>query len=113
MAPIAIAECLPAGSSLKVVDPTPLEAISHGLTLPGIPVFDKLENKRQWMCVLLHTCKFLPKLTPNRTRKEHMAGVFRVFARLGYTEGMSGHISVVDPIRTDAMWMNPLGVRST
>ena len=41
-----------------------------------------------------------------------MAGVFRVFARLGYTEGMSGHISVLDPIHTDAMWMNPLGVRS-
>ena len=41
-----------------------------------------------------------------------MAGVFRVFARLGYAEGMSGHISVLDPIRTDAMWMNPLGVRS-
>ena len=41
-----------------------------------------------------------------------MAGVFRVFARLGYTEGTSGHISVVDPVRTDAMWMNPLGVRS-
>ena len=41
-----------------------------------------------------------------------MAGVFRVFARLGYAEGMSGHISVLDPIQTDAMWMNPLGVRS-
>ena len=40
-----------------------------------------------------------------------MAGVFRVFARLGYAEGMSGHISVLDPIHTDAMWMNPLGVR--
>ena len=39
-----------------------------------------------------------------------MAGIFRVFARLGYAEGMSGHISVLDPIRTDAMWMNPLGV---
>ena len=41
-----------------------------------------------------------------------MAGVFRVFARLGYTEGMSGHISVLDPIQPDAMWMNPLGVHS-
>ena len=35
-----------------------------------------------------------------------------MFARLGYAEGMSGHISVLDPIQTDAMWMNPLGVRS-
>ena len=39
-----------------------------------------------------------------------MAGAFRIFARHGYTEGMSGHISVRDPIFTDAFWMNPLGV---
>ena len=52
-------------------------------------------------------------LTSKIVRKEHMAGVFRVFARLGYAEGMSGHISVLDPIQTDAMWMNPLGVGST
>lgn len=39
-----------------------------------------------------------------------MAGAFRVFARHGYTEGMSGHISVRDPIQEDAFWMNPLGV---
>lgn len=60
-----------------------------------------------------HSAPFRVKLTRNlSSRKEHMAGVFRVFARLGYAEGMSGHISVLDPIHTDAMWMNPLGVRS-
>ena len=29
-----------------------------------------------------------------------MAGVFRVFARLGHAEGMSVHISVLDPVQT-------------
>ncbi|KAM0796503.1 putative aldolase [Usnea florida] len=91
MAPIATSEAPPIPASSTGVKPTPLEAISHGLTLPGIPSFDVPEDKRQWI-------------------KEHMAGVFRVFARLGYAEGMSGHISVLDPIQTDAMWMNPLGV---
>lgn len=91
---IATSNTPPHAPSMKSAEPTPLEAISHGPTLPGIPSFENLEEKRQWI-------------------KEHMAGVFRVFARLGYTEGMSGHISVLDPIQTDAMWMNPLGVRYT
>jgi ribulose-5-phosphate 4-epimerase/fuculose-1-phosphate aldolase len=38
-----------------------------------------------------------------------MAGAFRVFARKGFTEGMSGHISVRDPENPHAFWTNPLG----
>jgi ribulose-5-phosphate 4-epimerase/fuculose-1-phosphate aldolase len=38
-----------------------------------------------------------------------MAAVFRSWARHGYTEGQSGHISVRDPEYPDCMWMNPLG----
>ena len=73
-------------------EPTPLEAMSHGsVALPGIPSFSNLEEKRKWQL-------------------EHMAGAFRVFARHGFTEGMSGHISVRDPIEPNAFWINPLGV---
>ena len=75
----------------RTKDATPIQAMSHGPTIPGIPSFRDLEEKRQWQL-------------------EHMAGAFRVFARHGYTEGMSGHISVRDPIQRDAFWMNPLGV---
>jgi hypothetical protein len=39
----------------------------------------------------------------------HTAAVFRDFARKGFTEGMSGHISVRDPQYGDYIWMNPLG----
>jgi ribulose-5-phosphate 4-epimerase/fuculose-1-phosphate aldolase len=38
-----------------------------------------------------------------------MAAVFRDFARKGFTEGMSGHISVRDPEFPNYIWMNPLG----
>ncbi|KAH0362733.1 arad-like aldolase/epimerase, partial [Aureobasidium melanogenum] len=41
---------------------------------------------------------------------EHMAGAFRVFSRKGYTEGMSGHISLRDPENPEYFWTNPLGV---
>ncbi|KAH8690394.1 class II aldolase/adducin N-terminal [Phaeosphaeriaceae sp. PMI808] len=39
-----------------------------------------------------------------------MALAFRVFARLGYTDGMAGHISVRDPENPHTFWTNPLAV---
>ncbi len=38
----------------------------------------------------------------------HMAATFRYFARQGFAEGQSGHISVRDPEFAGLMWMNPL-----
>lgn len=59
-----------------------------GYEYPGIPQFTDLYAKRQWQL-------------------EHMAGAFRVFARMGFTEGASGHISVRDPVDRDTFWINP------
>ncbi|KAK2600131.1 hypothetical protein QQS21_005146 [Conoideocrella luteorostrata] len=39
----------------------------------------------------------------------HMAAVFRNWARVGFTEGISGHISVRDPEHEGLIWMNPIG----
>lgn len=60
-----------------------------GYEFAGIPVITDLYKKRQWQL-------------------EHMAGAFRVFARKGFTEGTSGHISVRDPIDLNTFWINPL-----
>ena len=68
---------------------SPLELISQGQTLPGIPTFPSFHLHRQWIL-------------------EHMALAFRVFARKSYTEGMSGHISVRDPEYPHTFWTNPL-----
>ena len=64
---------------------TPLEMISQGQCLPGIPTFPSYAQHRQWML-------------------EKMALAFRVFARKSYTEGMSGHISVRDPENPHTFW---------
>ncbi|KAF2864484.1 putative aldolase [Piedraia hortae CBS 480.64] len=69
---------------------TPLELISQGTPLPGIPHFPTFSAHRSWML-------------------RHMALAFRVFARKGYTEGMAGHISVRDPEWPHTFWTNPLG----
>lgn len=55
-----------------------IQRLSQGVTLSGVPSFSSLELKRQWML-------------------EHLAGAFRVFARKGFVEGLTGHISLRDP----------------
>lgn len=103
MAPTAISDILPSGPlTSKSVNPsakeqhhvhgmedkTPLAAISHGdVMLAGVPKFDDFAAKRQWQL-------------------EHMAAAFRHWAREGYVEGISGHISVRDPETHDVFWTN-------
>ncbi|GJN66474.1 hypothetical protein PLICBS_000492 [Purpureocillium lilacinum] len=58
--------------------------------LTGIPTFPSFQEHRRHIVV-------------------HMAAVFRNWARNGYTEGISGHISVRDPEFPDLIWMNPIG----
>jgi ribulose-5-phosphate 4-epimerase/fuculose-1-phosphate aldolase len=45
-----------------------------------------------------------------RHRLERLAGVCRVFGRLGYSEGLLGHVTVRDPEYPDRFWINPVGV---
>lgn len=99
MAPSAVTtEVVPLAPSKQAVpkskdDPTkeqtPLQAISQGVCLPGIPLFSSYDKQRAWIL-------------------SHMAGAFRVFARKGFAEGMSGHISVRDPENPHTFWTNPL-----
>ncbi|RST12101.1 class II aldolase/adducin family protein [Streptomyces sp. WAC05374] len=42
-------------------------------------------------------------------RKRRLAGALRLFARFGYEEGVSGHITARDPEFPDCFWVNPFG----
>ena len=43
-------------------------------------------------------------------RKAKLAGALRIFGRLGFGEGVAGHITARDPERTDCFWVNPFGM---
>ncbi|MCX3058387.1 class II aldolase/adducin family protein [Streptomyces beihaiensis] len=45
-----------------------------------------------------------------RYRKERLAGALRIFGRLGYEDGVSGHITARDPEYDDCYWVNPFGM---
>ena len=60
------------------------------LGIQGPPVFETVEEER------LH-------------RKQRLAGALRIFGRLGFGEGVAGHITVRDPEFPDHFWVNPFG----
>ncbi|MFV0316080.1 MAG: class II aldolase/adducin family protein [Microthrixaceae bacterium] len=43
-------------------------------------------------------------------RKQRLAAAFRIFGRLGFDEGVAGHITARDPERLDHFWVNPFGM---
>lgn len=43
-------------------------------------------------------------------RKIQLASAFRIFGRLGFDEGVAGHITARDPETPDHLWVNPYGV---
>jgi len=43
-------------------------------------------------------------------RKQKLAGALRIFGRLGFGEGVAGHITVRDPEFPDYFWVNPFAV---
>jgi ribulose-5-phosphate 4-epimerase/fuculose-1-phosphate aldolase len=68
-----------------------LASLSRGPNpLTGIPTFVTFQEHRRHIVV-------------------HMAAVLRNWARNGFTEGISGHISVRDPEFPGCFWMNPIG----
>ena len=43
-------------------------------------------------------------------RKQRLALAFRIFGRLGFDEGVAGHITARDPEFPDRFWVNPFGL---
>lgn len=79
-----------AQAASPVVETVTFEETRH-YPRPQPPVFATVEEER-------------------RHRKERLAAAFRLFGRLGFDEGVMGHISVRDPEVPEHFWINPFGV---
>ncbi|MFJ6698939.1 class II aldolase/adducin family protein [Streptomyces sp. NPDC091272] len=80
-----------------MTSPTPQQVLAAaagpvppGASLPTPPVFDTVEQERQY-------------------RKEQLAAGFRLFGRFGFSEGVAGHITARDPEHPEHFWVNPFG----
>jgi ribulose-5-phosphate 4-epimerase/fuculose-1-phosphate aldolase len=76
-------------SGVRAIDGVELTA--KPVKLDGMPTFASVEDER------LH-------------RKQKLAGALRIFGRLGFGEGVAGHITVRDPEFPDHFWVNPFAV---
>jgi len=54
--------------------------------------------------------KFANKYEERTYQKGRLALAFRIFAKLGFDEGVAGHITLRDPVFPDHFWVNPFGV---
>ena len=55
-----------------------------------------------------HTLETPRSLSEERLyRKQRLAAAFRIFGRLGFSEGTAGHITARDPEYPDHFWLNP------
>jgi ribulose-5-phosphate 4-epimerase/fuculose-1-phosphate aldolase len=68
-----------------------IELTPKTVSLNGPPTFENVADER------LH-------------RKQKLAGALRIFGRLGFGEGVAGHITVRDPEFPDHFWVNPFGM---
>ncbi len=53
---------------------------------------------------------FVDVADERRHRQERLAGALRIFGKLGFSEGVAGHITARDPELTDHFWVNPFGM---
>jgi len=54
--------------------------------------------------------KFEDKYQEREYLKGRLALAFRIFAKLGFDEGVAGHITLRDPVEPTSFWVNPFGV---
>ena len=76
-------------SGIRTIDGVELAPKQVGLALPT--PFATVEEER------LH-------------RKQKLAGALRVFGRVGFGEGVAGHITVRDPEFPELFWVNPFAI---
>jgi Class II Aldolase and Adducin N-terminal domain len=58
-----------------------------------------------------------PKLTDKYKEREFLKGrlavTFRIFGKLGFDEGVAGHVTLRDPVDPTTFWVNPFGLASS
>lgn len=70
------------------MDVTPIDPATLNYRIP--PQFDNVEEERS------HNLR-------------RLAATFRLFAKMGFDEGVAGHVTYRDPEHNDLFWVNPFG----
>jgi len=93
---------------------------------PMVPVFNKPDSqpsgtapnepglKQGSTTVQMQKFPAPPKFTDKYEEREYLKGrlalAFRIFGKLGFDEGVAGHITLRDPVNPHNFWVNPFGL---
>ncbi|KAF3934699.1 Alpha-adducin [Dactylellina cionopaga] len=78
--------------------------------LEDIPKASQNESVRMPTLADIGPPKFDDPYKAREYFKGRLALAFRIFAKLGYDEGVAGHITLRDPVEPTSFWVNPFGV---
>lgn len=93
---------------------TPSNGFNHASAQPAdtAPNEPKLSSKHAnaQMIKFPSPPKFDDKYAEREYLKGRLALAFRIFGKLGFDEGVAGHITLRDPVDPHTFWVNPFGV---
>ena len=93
---------------------TPSNGFDHGSAQPAdtAPNEPKISAKfaNAQMIKFPSPPKFTDKYEERAYLKGRLALAFRIFGKLGFDEGVAGHITLRDPVDPHTFWVNPFGV---
>ncbi|KAJ5684512.1 Decarboxylase NovR [Penicillium maclennaniae] len=93
MAPSTTTETIPSTMSAKGPQSSQTAGAESAKVKMQMPTMPKFENK----------------LEEREYLKGRLAAAFRIFGKLGYDEGVAGHITLRDPVDPTTFWVNPFG----
>ena len=106
----------PAGDLYQLQQPdnlTKKNATTHIGSLQSTDVSGDGTAKQGQNQVQLQQIPLPPTFTEKLEERAYLKGrlvlAFRIFGKLGFDEGVAGHITLRDPVLRDHFWVNPLG----
>ena len=93
-----------------VAEPTNGHSVDHAQQQK---IVDKSENRATAGMVeslnINSTMNFKDKYEEREYLKGRLTAAFRIFGKLGFEEGVAGHITLRDPVNPNQFWVNPFG----
>jgi len=77
---------------------------------PGLSKAQAKEAEKDLKMVFPNPRTFTDKFEEREYLKGRLVLAFRIFAKLGFDEGVAGHITLRDPVEPTSFWVNPFGV---
>jgi ribulose-5-phosphate 4-epimerase/fuculose-1-phosphate aldolase len=104
----------PPSATITETTSTPSNGYNHASAQPTDTAPNEPKLTGKFASAQLQKFPAPPKFEDKYEEREYLKGrlalAFRIFGKLGFDEGVAGHITLRDPVDPHAFWVNPFGV---